>query len=348
MEKSGIQSFSKEHAQLVASFVPTFRTFLLQKPRFNLKQVHVENCAYSDTALKSKNCYYCFGAFYCEDVYYGRYSRSCKDCSGIALCANCEGCVECSDCVDCYFCDYSENCRNCSECIFCHECYSCENCFGCVGLYQKKYCFFNEQLSQEEYQAWRKVVDLSDRAQLQQIADRRLALKKGVPLPASNQFRADNCLGNYLTESSECYYCFDGILLEDSFYTIEANANKNACDLTVCFETELCYSCVQSPLNYNCNFLLQVDQSFDCEFCAYSKNLRNCFGCVYLANKEFHILNQAVSPDLYPIIVQEIRKQLINTNLYNMKLFHVSDYEQYRLQTEPDFPIRIVDEEVTA
>ncbi len=325
----------------VAQFPAEFQALLRLKPRFNLKQVQVENCDYSDTALKSKNCYYCFGAFYCEDVYYGRYSRKCRDCSGVTLCVDCEGCVECSDCAECYFCDFSKNCRRCSNCCYCVECYSCDDCFGCVGLYKKRHCWFNEQLTEAEFQTRRSAISLTTKEQLHEIEHRLEIVMRNVALPATSQFRTEDSVGNYLTECSNCYQCFDGILLEDCFYVAEANANKSACDLTVCFETELCYSCVQSPLNYNCNFLFQVDQSADSEFCAFSKNLRNCFGCVYLANKEFHILNTPFSEAEYRELVPLIRHSLIERHQYNLGLFQVSDYEKTRLRTEPDPVIQI-------
>ena len=74
MRCGGKRMYSKIASE---NFAKEFKTLLLKQPRYNLKQVQVENSEYSDTAVKSKNCYYCFGAFYCEDVYYGRYSRKC-------------------------------------------------------------------------------------------------------------------------------------------------------------------------------------------------------------------------------------------------------------------------------
>jgi hypothetical protein len=58
-------------------FLSDFQALLLSQPRYNLKQVGAENSTYADVAVMSKNCYYCFGVFYCEDVYYSRYSRKC-------------------------------------------------------------------------------------------------------------------------------------------------------------------------------------------------------------------------------------------------------------------------------
>lgn len=323
-------------------FGQAFQKLLLEEPRYNLKHVMSENCDFSDTAVKSKNCYYCFGAFYCEDVYYGRYSRKCVSCNGVTFCANCEWCTECVDCVHCYGADYCQDCQNCHDCRFCFDCFGCSNCTGCVGLYQKQYCIFNEQLNRETYEMRMKELNLKDEAQRQIVRDRVEELRTKTPNLSLHQFQTEDCIGNHISESKGCYQCYDIFASEDCMYNIEANANVSCCDITVCFETELSYSCVQSPLCYNCNFLMHVDNSKDCEFCAYSRNLINCFGCVYLENKEYHILNKPYSPDEYEKEVARIRRELMDAGQYNMGLYFVSGYEQNRLQTEADPVIQFV------
>ncbi|MFA5828941.1 MAG: hypothetical protein WC843_00380 [Candidatus Gracilibacteria bacterium] len=317
-------------------FIQEFQNLLLTKPRFNLKSVMAENCDYADTAVKSKNCYYSFGTFYCEDVYFARYSRKCSNSSGLTFCMNCEWCSECIDCVNCYMADYCQDCSNCAEVQFCQDCFGCKNCFGCVGLYQKQYCFFNKQLSKEEYERNVKAYQIQNTTYHPTIRAKMREIKKTIPQIGIHQVKTEDCVGDHITESKNCYQCYDIFASEDCFYNIEANGNKDSCDITVCFETEACYSCVQSPLNYNCNFLFQVDNSSDSEFCAYSRKLKDCFGCVYLENKEYHILNKPYSPEEYKKEVQRIKAELQKSGQYNMNLFLVSDYEKKRIATETD------------
>ena len=296
----------------------------------------VENCEYSDTAVKSKSCYHCFCVFYCEDVYYGRYSRKCRDCSGISMCVNCEWCAECIDCVGCYMSDYCQDCKDCSECQHCLDCYSCKNCFGCVGLYQKQYYLFNKQLTKEEYESRLMQIDLLSSEHRTLIQKQLDDLKLKTPIPALHQNLTENCTWDHITESNNCIECYDIFTSEDCMYCVEANANKDSLDLTVCFETEFSYQCVQSPLCHGCNFCVHTDRSVDSEFCVYSRNLKNCFGCVYLENKEYHILNEPYSPEEYRKIVSEIKQELIHADRYNLLPYFVSDYEQNRLDTEQD------------
>lgn len=320
----------------MVNFISDFQQLLLDKPRYNVKHVNAENCDYSDTAVNSSNCYYSFAVFYCENVYYARYSRKCNNCSGLTFCVNCEWCVECVDCVGCNNCDYCQDCQNSSDCQFCKDCFGCRDCFGCVGLHQKKYHMFNEQLSQEEYEKRMAQLDLTDLNHRQLVLDKVKELQGKATNLGIHQFKTEDCIGDHLTECKNCYQCYDAFALEDCLYNIECNGNNNCCDMTVCFEAEWCYNSVQAPLNHNCNLLMHTDNCSDSEFCAYSKNLKNCFGCVYLNNKEYHILNEPYSKEDYEKKVKEIKEDLISKHKYNLSIYIVSDYEKKRLETESD------------
>lgn len=317
-------------------FIERFQQLLLEKPRYNLKQVQVENSDFADTAVKSRNCYFTFGAFYSEDLLYSRYSRKCISSADLTFCVQCELCIECIDCAECFDLYYCEDCANCSGCSYCTDCYSCSDCFGCYGLHRKQFCLFNEQLSRAEYEARVAVLDLSLPSTRVEIQAQTEKLKRTLPRLAQHFHRVDNCSGNHLTECSDCIDCYDSFALEECLYCVETNGNRSCADLTVCFENELCYSSVHSPLNYNCNFLYHTDQSSDSEFCAYSKSLKSCFGCVYLANKEYHLLNIPLSPAEYRATVAELKQELIRMGQYDLSLYLVSEYDRSRFNTEPD------------
>jgi len=54
--------------------------------------------------------------------------------------------------------DFSYNSIGCTTCEhlndahYCDLCFSCSQCFGCVGLRSKKFCIFNQQYTQAEYE----------------------------------------------------------------------------------------------------------------------------------------------------------------------------------------------------
>lgn len=62
----------------------------------------------------------------------------------------------------------------------------------------------------------------------------------------------------------------------------------------------------------------------------------NCFECVYLADKEYYILNEPYSPEEYHKKVAEIKQELLDNKIYNMTLYFVTDYEKRRLAEEDD------------
>lgn len=318
------------------SFLQQFQKLLLASPRFNVKHVMAENSDYADTVLKSKNCYYSFCVFYCEDVYYARYSRKCISCNGITFCVECEWCTECVDCQKCYNSHYCQDCQNCSDCSFCKDCFGCRNCFGCAGLYQKEYHMFNERLSKEEYAQRMRELNLQDLKHRTLVEERVKKLRQKTPNLALHQFMTEDCVGDHLTQCKNGYQCFDSFNNDDCTYCIETNGNKNCIDLTVCFENEWCAHCVQSTMNHSCDHVIFTDQSSDCAFSAYLRSCKHCFGCASLDRKEYYILNKPVSPDMYEETVAKLRKELQSEGMHNLNPFFVSDYERTRMQTETD------------
>jgi hypothetical protein len=317
-------------------FLTEFKKLLLEQPRYNLKIVNSENCDYADTAVNSQDCYYSFGAFHSENLLYSRYSRNCKNSSDLTFCFDCEWCHECVGCSKSYGLSYSKYCSNCSNCSFCEDCTGCKDCFGCIGQHQKQYMMFNEQLTKEEYEKRLAQLDLSHPEVRAAIAERMEALRQQVPQLATHQTMTEASTGDNLVQTKNAYQCFDSYDLEDSFYCIETNSLKNCSDMTVCFKTEESYQCCHCPGDYNCKFCIHCDYCSDSTFCTYSMNLKNCFGCVYLKDKEYHILNKPYEPEEYFKKVKEIKQELIDAGMYNLNPYFISDYEQQRLATESD------------
>ncbi len=113
-----------------------------------------ENCAGNDisNSQNSLNCYIHENSQNCIN---GSSLRHCKDCLDFdiwgdpgELCYNCVGCgynsYNLKMCFDCW--------NNCNFLTYCDSCPGCSNCFGCVGLKNKKYCIFNRQYSEVDYE----------------------------------------------------------------------------------------------------------------------------------------------------------------------------------------------------
>jgi hypothetical protein len=183
-------------------------------------------------------------------------------------------------------------------------------------------------------------LDLSNEKAREIIAKKRTELEKTAPQLGIHKVKTEDCVGDQLVECKNCYQCYDVFSSEDCLYNIECNGNTDCVDMGVCFESEFSYQCIQSPFNYNCNFLLHSDMCTDSEFCAYSKDLKNCFGCVYLRHKEYCILNEQYSKEEYFKKIAEIKKNLKENHQYNLGLYFISEYENSRVINEEDQTIQ--------
>lgn len=111
----------------------------------------------------------------CEDVT-GDYlynSKNIENCYDLKNCQDCKHSATLESFIDCHDCNYcpmktelsyqnvsvygynilfSHNVLNDSSfMLYSDHCFSCSNCFGCAGLKNKKYCIFNKQYTEEEY-----------------------------------------------------------------------------------------------------------------------------------------------------------------------------------------------------
>jgi len=135
--------------------IPQFEKFKLDFPQKYMRGVQNENVV-GNHVVNSKNAYYCFDSMNLWDCRYCFQSFiSAKDCMDIQESGGCELNYETSNSayniynsLFCFQC--MDNCNNIQYCVHCGV--GTSNCFGCVGLKKKKYCIFNKQYTQEEYE----------------------------------------------------------------------------------------------------------------------------------------------------------------------------------------------------
>ena len=105
-----------------------------------------------------------------------------------------------------------------------------------------------------------------------------------------------------------CYLCFNANESEDSGYSNGLDYSKDCFD---CSHVNKCERCLESFWLQQCYTTLFSSQCEGCAQVLFSKNCigcSDCFGCVNLRNKKYHIFNRAYS-------VQEYKKQLAARNL---------------------------------
>lgn len=309
-------------------FLEEFEKLRLKTPRVCNINIGSENSDYCTHSDKNKNCYLLFAANFNEDCYYAGIIVNSRDCVECNYCQFSELCFECIDIDHCYNCSYAQNLQNCSDCMFSYDLIGCQNCFGCCGLRQKNYSFFNEQLSKEEYEKRIRLFDLKNSSVRKDIFDRLEELKHKIPQRAAHILNSENCIGERITRSRNCYACFDANDCEDSYYLQDVWRTKDSADLTFSDGTELCYECFSIGMGcYNCNFSNYIRGSSDLEYCELCFNCKHCFGCVSLQSKEYYILNKPYSAEEYFKKVAEIKAQIKQDGSYGKHLPTTYKYE---------------------
>ncbi|MBU0706115.1 hypothetical protein KJ657_04630 [Patescibacteria group bacterium] len=266
----------------------------------------------------------CFNSGNCRDTYYCEDSRALTNSVDCAFCESCELCYECVDCLNCYNSNFSQDCTNCEDIHFSYDLRRCRHCIGCVGLRDKEYCIFNQQKTEEEYEKALQTLDTS-KPEIITLLDQRLEeLKRKVPRMFVHQFDTQDCSGDYIYHSKNCYRCFDTRHSEDSGYIFQANLDKGTTDSWDCGPVptglELCYDVCLAHYSFNCRHLYWCGYLKDCQYTTNSFNSKNLFGCHYLDKKEdgYYILNQKVEEGFYRETTKKISEDLKSRGIYSI------------------------------
>lgn len=344
------------------NFIQAYRDLYLKSPQCGSWTRASENCDYGDVVTVSKDCYMCFNSGNCRDAYYSEDSRELRDSVDCAFCEFCELCYECVDCNNCYNSNFCQDCTNCEDVHFSYDLRRCKHCIGCVGLRDKEYYIFNKPHSKEAYEKALDTLDTS-RPQILVELDKRLEeLKRQVPRMFVHQFDTQNCTGDYIYHSKNCYRCFDTRHTEDSGYIYQANLDTGTKDSWDCGPVptgmELCYDVSLAHYLFNCQYIYWAGYLKDCRYCTNCFESENLFGCHYLNKKKdgFFILNQKVSEkeyrELTAAITGELRKKgiftlydLLNKDL-NAPLSPVSDSQLKRHCELCGEPFELVPDEI--
>lgn len=306
-------------------FFEQFRRLVFSRPHNAVSSRAVENCSFGDYLYRSRNIYLSYFLTDCEDCFYGEYLKRCRDCIDCSYLTASELCCECVDCTNLYGCSFMQDCHTCSDCTACFDCINCKNCFGCFGLRQQQFCIFNKPYSEETYRE--KIALLKKTPPLKTLEILQPEFDKHPRLYARLLKGGENCFGDYIFFSKNCFYCFNVRNVEDSAYVSEAMdpefETKNSFDCNFANGIELCYDCDAVSMSYNCNFMAQCSSCTDCGYCVYCYNCRNCFGCVYLQNKEYCILNRQLTREEYLVAMKNIKAELKASGAYGKPLAEV-------------------------
>jgi len=304
-------------------FFEQFEELCLKVPKINLDNRANENSDYCNDTSQLKNSYLCFNSEQSQDFYYCTTSAYGRDCMDMFWALQCELCYECTKITGGYHCFYCFNSSNVSDCFFCEDLVGCKNCFGCVGLHHKEYCLFNEQLSREQYEKFTNnfkftYEDIQDSKR--KLEELRLTVQhKNLEIDNS-----ENCLGDYISNSKNCAYCFDVMESQDCKYVWDGMMNTGYDCFNTGLDSSFIYESVGVYRANNVKFCNKCSQMNDVLYCDYCYKLSNCFGCTNLNYNEYCILNKKYTREEYekllPRIIEHMKKTGEWGEFFNSKI----------------------------
>ncbi|MFH1315834.1 MAG: hypothetical protein ABIH67_05585 [Candidatus Uhrbacteria bacterium] len=265
--------------------------------------------SYFVLAGRTKRCFYCSNGFDCQDSAEIMMGKNIADSYNVLNSSRLHRCNFVRDCLDCIDCTFMFDCRN------------CEHCFGAANKRNKKYLWFNEQLSEREYKKRMKEVDLSSSRIKQEYENRfEQFLKEQAVWPENVNINCENSTGEYLedtTNARECYHIRGGSRdLDHVTFCLGAPSH----DCAYCGGATGASDCYYSTGVTNCKdakFCMNfVTNSQNVEYCERCNDCENCFGCVGLVRKKFCILNKQYSEEDYWKVLDDLKCQMLDQGEY--------------------------------
>ncbi|MBI4835632.1 MAG: hypothetical protein HY817_00055 [Candidatus Abawacabacteria bacterium] len=285
-------------------------------PAVTVVESTIENSPYVNGAVNLKNCYLTFICLDSQDCMFAWNVFNSSQVVDSVYCYFSELCFGCIDIDHCYNLLFCESCIRCSDSAFLFNCQACKNCFGCVNLSNKEYCWYNEQLSKEEFEKRRKSVNLGSKNTVAEEEKRFKDLRKKFPIKYYRGKNIENSSGNYLLNSKNCHHCYltsDSQDCEDCIISLQA---KDSFCVSSNRGAELLYNC-QSGSNYDNQFCNECLFTKNLQYCLYCTNgTSDCFGCISLRKKQYCILNKQYSKEEYFSLIAKIKGQMLANDEY--------------------------------
>jgi len=276
------------------------------------------NSEYTNYAGPNKNAYLVFNTGDSEDVAYSRGLKGCKNTQDAYFGSSLENCYETVNCQQSSGVLFGQNCVSCLNCVFMLNSSGCTDCFGCVNLRNKTNCFFNEQLTKEEYE--KRVGEImGSYEKIREYAKKFDEFSLRFPRRENNNLKAVQSEGNYLFQSKNLKYCFEVAGSENCKFCHFNKDVKDSYDaMAFGWGSELLLETV--AVGYS-NRVIGSANLTQCHDAMYSFALRNsgfCFGCDGLRSGEHCILNKKYDEREYASIVEKIVAELKSSGEYGM------------------------------
>ncbi|MBI5414748.1 hypothetical protein HZA38_04505 [Candidatus Peregrinibacteria bacterium] len=293
-------------------FFEQFRELQLEVPRLSLVNKQSENSEYTNHSGKNKNCYLSAITFESEDVYYSDWIVSSRDLFDSSyITKGSELCYETYYAEKSFQCFFSEFIKRCNNLWFCYDCINSRNSFMSSNLRNAEYYFYNTKYTKEEFKEKMKSIFPLSHSELESLKKEYQRMKREKFLhPALYHVNTENSTGDILFNTKNCIYSFDTIDAEDCTYMFDAIDMKDSMDVYHVGWAELMYECHAISNGYNCIGCHFAYDNRNVEYCDFTQNSKNLFGCAGMNQAEYCILNKQYSKEEYEALAAKIRDHM--------------------------------------
>ncbi len=304
------------------------------------------NSEYSINGRNLKNGYWVSGGWNSEDVWYSNSifdSKEMMDCYNIRKSERCYECVKSRNIYNSQYVYFSENCID-SALLF--DCRNCQNCFGCVNLRNKQYCWFNKQLSKEEYEKELTIAHFESRSSRDAMFDKFWSFVKTQPVRAARIENSYDVSGVDILDSKNCHDVINSERSEHERHMDSVMGHKDSMDVHVSGGSEKLYEtsavgsqCANVKFSFASKFITDSEFLINCRTCS------NCFACIGLENKSYCIFNKQYSPEEYYLELDRIKTSMIKRGEYGEFMPYIFSTFAYN-GSGADIPFPLTKEEI--
>lgn len=295
-------------------FFEQFAELDAQVPRLALFNFDAENSDYCNSTWGNKNCYLVFGGDFNEDCLYGTYGMHNRDSLDIDFSNENEQCYELGDSLKCFGCSFTLDSKNCSSCYFVSDCIGCTECILSTNLVNKQYCIENVQYSKEEYFAKKKELIDGRGSTQRQLLKRFLELRAKRPVKFTHTVDCEDCSGDYLKNSRNCYNSYDVSDCENLTNVVFASKSKDAADCGPLGDgAELVLNAAGIIDSYDVMGSWMASHCRNIRYSKYSISSKDLFGCSGLRSKQYCILNKQYTEQEYKALTARLIQHMKQT-----------------------------------
>src|SRR3989338_2447864 len=159
--------------------------------------------------VNAMDCFMGFGGLDMKNVLYFSVGTGCEDSVDITNNFFLRDSFSVNHCERLFDCQFVFESRDCLSSAFLFDCRNCEYCFGATNKRNKKYLWWNEQLSKEEWEHRRKEVDLRSYKVCQEwIKKFHVLIENEARWPENFNVGSQDSTGDYLSDCVRCHYGF--------------------------------------------------------------------------------------------------------------------------------------------